>query len=107
MHGKRNCPKIVPLGVNIFPQRKSFAPPLATFSIVADGDALGTYPVDEDAGRRHFHPLTDRVKANALTDSLDSKKQATRSIITVTENRGGTGRDRFFLFGGEKMTTGR
>ena len=36
------------------------------------------------------------------------RKYISRLITTVvTENRGGTGRDRFKLFGGEKMTTGR
>ena len=33
----------------------------------------------KDVGRQHLHPLTDSVKSNALTDSLDSKKQGTRS----------------------------
>ena len=28
-------------------------------------------------------------------------------LITVTKNRGGTGRDIFNIFGGENMTTGR
>ena len=37
----------------------------------------------KDVGRQHFHPLTDSVNQdNALTDSLDSKKQGTRSKNT-------------------------